>query len=231
MDDLWRLTGECVVVWARRGRGWSSGLPPALSPLPGPVAVIAARYDISPLGPFLELSVAEPARLGLRSGLCVTSMAVTSPAARTMCRQRWDLPTELAAMTWSCDGDERSLAWEERGIVLRGRPRGPWLPAVIPLRFVQCGPSGPTVVPRRIRGRLRLAAVRLEVAEGDRLRSLTGSHTGLMTPGLRMVLRPPRQPAGLLSSIPLRVPQVGPGPEPAALAATMAELRAYGSVG
>lgn len=231
MDDLWRLTGECVVGMARRGKGWASALPPVLSPFPGPVVVIAARYDFSPVGPYLEFSVAEPARLGLRTGLCVTSMAVTSPQARALCRQRWDLPTEVAAMTWSRDGDERSLVLEEREIVLSGRPRGPWAPVILPLRSLQGGPSGPVVAPRRMRGRLRMAAVDLRAPAGDPLAVVAGRHPGVMSAGLSMVARPPRRPTGLLSSIPLRVPHLAPGPEPASLTATMSELRAYGSVG
>ncbi|HUP70540.1 MAG TPA: hypothetical protein VM142_12115 [Acidimicrobiales bacterium] len=231
MDDMWRLSGECMVGFARRPRGWRSALPSALSPLFGPIAVIGVRYDVSPVGPYIELSVAEPARLGLRTGLCVTTMAVTSPAARALCRQRWELPTEVAAMTWSGDSEERSLVWEEREIVLRGRPRGPWLPVILPLRSLQGGPSGPVVAPRRMRGRLRMAAVVVEAPEGDRLATLAGRHPGVMSGALSMVAHPPRRPTGLFSSIPLRVPNLAPGPEPAGLTATMAELRAYGSVG
>ncbi len=231
VDDLWRLTGECVVGMARRGKGWASGLPAVLSPFPGPVVVIAARYDVSPVGPYLEFSVAEPARLGLRTGLCLTSMAVTSPRARVLCRQRWDLPTEVAAMTWSADGDERSLVLEQREIVLSGRPTGPWAPVMLPLRSLQGGAWGPVVAPRRMRGRLRMAVVDLEVPPGDALAVVAGRHPGVMSARLSMVAHPPRRPAGLLSSIPLRVPHLGPGPEPASLTATMAELGAYGSVG
>ncbi|HVE45417.1 MAG TPA: hypothetical protein VNA57_01540 [Acidimicrobiales bacterium] len=231
MDDLWRLTGECVVGFARRGDGWPSGLPSVLSSLPGPVVVIGARYETSPVGPYLELSVAEPARLGLRSGLCVTSMAVTSAPARELCRQRWDLPADLASMSWSGEGEERSLVWEDRALVLRGRPKGPRLPLMAPLRSLQTGPSGPLVIPRRLRARLRLAVVELQVPATDRLAALAGRHLGAVSTGLSMVAHPPRRPAGLLSSIPLRVPHLGPGPEPAAATATMTELRAYGSVG
>lgn len=231
VDDLWRLTGECVVGMARRGKGWASALPAVLSPFPGPVMVIAARYDLSPVGPYLEFSVAEPARLGLRTGMCVTSMAVTSRKARALCRQRWDLPTELAAMTWSQDGDERSLVLEEREIVVSGRPRGPWVPVMLALRSLQGGATGPVVAPRRLRGRLRMAVVELEVPSGDALAAAAGRHPGVMSAGLRMVAHPPRRPTGLFSSIPLRVPHLAPGPEPASLTATMSELRAYGSVG
>ncbi|MDP9403471.1 MAG: hypothetical protein M3P85_09070 [Actinomycetota bacterium] len=231
MGDLWVMSGECVLGWARRGPDWCSRLPAALSPVPGPVAVIGARYDDSPVGPYLELSVAEPARLGLRTGMCVTTMAVSSPRARAACRERWDLPAEIAAMRWSAEGEERSLVWEEREIVLRARPRGPWLPAVMPLRSLQSGAAGPVVVPRRFGSRLRLAEVDVDVPAGDSFASLRGRHAGAMTAGARMVTRPARRPAGMLSSIPLRVRQVVPGPEPAGLTATMVGVRAYGSVG
>lgn len=216
VSDVWLLSGECVLAWARRGPGWCTNLPGALSPLPGPLAVIGARYDDSPVGPYLELSVAEPARLGLRTGLCVTTMAVTSPQARAACRERWDLPAEVAAMHWSAAGDEWSLVWEEREIVVTSRPRGPWVPAVTPLRFLQSGRGGPVVVPRRLGSRLRLAQVDVDAPSGDAFAALCGSHPGAVTAGARMVTRPARRPAGVVSSIPLRVRRVVPGPEPAA---------------
>lgn len=225
------LSGECVVAWARRGPAWSTRLPTGLSPLPGPAAVIAARYDHSPVGPYLELSLAEPARLGMRAGMCVTSMAVTSELARAACREHWNFPAELAAMRWAAEDEERSLVWEDRGIAVRGRPRGPWLPGVVPLRTLQGGAAGPVVVPRRLGSRLRLAEVDVDVPDGDGLASVRGSHPGAITTGLRMVSRPARRPAGMLSSIPLRMPHVVPRPEPAGFTATIGEVRAYGSVG
>lgn len=231
MDDAWLVSGECVLGWARRGPGWRAGLPAALVALPGPLAVIGARYDDSPVGPYLEFSVAEPARLGLRTGMCVTTMAVTSPLARAACRERWGLPAEVAALRWSADGDERSLVWEEREIVLRALPRGPWLPAVLPLRYLQIGVGGPVIVPRRLGSRLRPAEVAVDVPAGDGLAPLLGRHAGAIAVGARMVARPARRPTGMLSSIPLRVRPVVPGPEPAALNATMVGLRAYSSVG
>lgn len=217
VGDTWLLTGECLLGWARRGAGWRTGLPPALTPLPGPLAVIGARYDDSPVGPYLEFSVAEPARLGVRAGMCVTTMAVTSAQARVECRKRWDLPAEVAALRWSADGEERSLVWEERQIVLRVHPHGPSMPAVLPFRYLQFGAAGLVVVPRRLGSRLRPAKMAIEVDSDDPLAALHGRHPGAVAVGFRMVARPARRPAGILSSIPLRVRHVAPGPEPASL--------------
>ena len=180
------------------------------------------RYDDSPVGRYLELSVAEPVRLGLRTGLCVVTMAVTSPRARALSRERWDFPTEVAALRWEADGDQQALIWEERGIEVRARPWGPWMPAVVPYRSLQCGPGEPVVVPRRLGARVRMAGVEIDVGETDALAALRGHHAGAVMAGVRMVTRPARRPAGLLSSIPVPVRPAIRGPEPAGMAATMA---------
>src|SRR4051812_2677622 len=66
-DAPWALVGECMVaVVSGRARGHNRGraeLPLGVSRLPGPALVVAMRYTDSPVGPFLELAVAEPARL------------------------------------------------------------------------------------------------------------------------------------------------------------------------
>src|SRR3954467_11843845 len=78
------LAGECLValVWGSGGGARRSGYPKGIRPLPGPTLVVGVRYTASPVGPFLELAVGQPARLGLRPGLCFTLSAVSSAPAR-----------------------------------------------------------------------------------------------------------------------------------------------------
>ena len=64
-------------------------LPDGLRPIPGPCSITAARYDDSPVGPYRELAVGQPARLGARLGMCITTMAVTSVDSRLGGRMNW----------------------------------------------------------------------------------------------------------------------------------------------
>src|SRR5689334_13253033 len=125
-DAPWALVGECILGVVRGGRRrhptWEGRMPSGVSPLPGPVIVLAVRYTESPVGPFLELAIAEPARVGLRVAFCVTTSVVSAPPARVGGRLGWGLPRELGRLTWTADGDDRALRWDERGIEVRGRP-------------------------------------------------------------------------------------------------------------
>src|SRR5439155_1679442 len=164
----WALVGECVVGVVRR-RKLASTLPAGIHRLPGPCVVTAVRYSDSPVGPYLELAVGEPARLGARPGLCVTTMVVTTAEARVGGRLNWGFPKEVGALRWRSHGDEREVVWEDRDIVVRGRPWGPAPPLLVPMRALQRRGDGPVVVPGRLRGRAQLARVELEVPDGDAL--------------------------------------------------------------
>lgn len=172
-------------------------------------------YDDSPVGPYLELSLAIPARLGLRPGLCVMAQVVTSAEARRVCREQWGLPTEVGPLRWSADGDERVMGWEERGLVLRARGRGPAVPTLVPARSLQWRPGGPVVSPRRLWARVRSAPCDMEVPADDELAWLLGAHPGVLLQGARVVASPARSPAGLLSSVPWREGARSAAPEPA----------------
>ena len=205
------------------------------------------RYDDSPVGPYMELSVLVPARLGLRPGMCTVAMVVTSAEARLECRRNWGLPAELGALRWSSGAAAdsgapdsvsgvgagvRTLSWEERGLLFTGRPFGPSVLApMVPVRSVAWRPTGAVVLGRRLRARVRAARCRIEVAAGDDLAWLAGSHPGVALTGVRIVAGAARRPAGLLSSVPWRERATGGAPEPAACAGYHGDPRAYGSVG
>lgn len=223
----WRMAGECVLGWVGGvPTGLRSLLPIGVRPLPGPAALVAVSYASSPVGPFLELSVGLPARLGLRPGLCVVFQLVSVADARLAYRSNWGTPASVGSMVWEVDGAARVLRCAPLGLTVRGTPVGPALPAVVPVRSVQRRSDGPVVVPRRFVALVRLARTevdwaappdrvveRLESGRGDDvnelLSSLLGSHPGAVMSGVRIIARPARHPAGLWSSLraPLTVPE------------------------
>ena len=84
----WKLVGECVLAWVPSSavRPWRTLLPEGVRSLPGPAALVGVSYQDSPVGPYLELSLALPARLGLRPGLSVVFQVVSAPPARVAYR-------------------------------------------------------------------------------------------------------------------------------------------------
>ena len=221
----WTLAGESIVglAWPRRPLG---PFPAGVRPVPGPVLVAAVRYSGSPVGPYVELAVGEPARLGVRLGWCMTTMVVDSAEARVGGRSAWGFPKELGTLVWDRDGDERSLRWVERGIEVRGVPARWRLPVLVPVRALQRRADGPVIVPGRLRGVARPARVEVDVRDGgDPLAPLAGRHRGCTVDGMRFVVRPARHPFGLASS--LRAPLAAPEP---ALSSSVPS-RAYSSAG
>ncbi|MGH9278016.1 MAG: acetoacetate decarboxylase family protein [Acidimicrobiales bacterium] len=181
-------------------------MPPDLHPLPGPCMVSASRFEESPVGPYLELAVGEPARLGARPGLCITTMVVDAHDSLIGGRLNWGFPKELGTLHWESEGEARTLAWEEGKVRIRAEPSGPALPVVVPMRALQRRADGMVVVPARLRGRARVSRVEVDVVEGDALAGLAGHHRGLLVSGLHLVVDPARRPAGLHATLraPLR---------------------------
>jgi len=184
-------------------------LPDGLCGLPGPCTFTANRFDDSPVGPYREFAVAQPARLGARAGMCVTTMAVTSVDARLGGRVNWGFPKELGTLVWLDEGDRRVLRWEERDIVVRATPTGPPLPVLCPLRALQRRADGLVSVRGLLRGRGRVARIEVDVPADDPLAGLAGRHLGLMVSGMRLVMHPARRPVGLAATLraPLRAPE------------------------
>ena len=204
----WVLGGESLLALAT-AKPPLADLPEGLGRLPGPCSITAARYDDSPVGPYRELAVAQPAHLGARVGLCVTTMAVTSVDSRLGGRVNWGFPKELGTLVWLDEGDDRVLRWEERNIVVRASPFGPPLPVLLPLRALQRRADGLVSVRGHARGRGRVAHVEVDVPADDPLAGLAGRHKGLMVAGLRLVVNPARRPVGLTATLraPLRAPE------------------------
>lgn len=205
----WRLVGECVLAWVPAPRSLRDLLPAGVSALPGRAALVAVSYDSSPFGPYLELSLGLPARLGLRPGLCVVFQALSQPDARRAYQAQWGLPAAVSPLSWWADGDERVMRCEEPEIEVRGIPVGPRFPAIVPVRSVQRRPDGPVVLPRRFLALVRLS--RTVVSTGpSALSAIAGSHPGAVMAGMRVVTRPARHPTGIWSS--LRAPLAAPDP-------------------
>lgn len=202
----WALVGECVVAVVSSGRGPAGGsrpgsLPPGLRPVPGPGLLVALRHADSPVGPYMELVIARPARLGVRLGWCVTDAVVTSPEARLAGRRSWGLPTELGNLRWCGRDDEVEVVWAERDLVLWSRAMGPGMPLLSPGRWLQRRADGPVVVPLRARGRARMARIVVDVPASDPLVHLAGRHLGAHLCGLSLVMERARLPSGLRATL------------------------------
>ena len=210
----WVLGGESIVCLARGG-GLVGPVPEGVRRVAGPCLVVAACYSGSPVGPYLELAVGEPARLGVRLGWCFTTMVVSSPDARLGGRASWGFPKELGTLTWersSSDGGGalRTMHWAERDVTVTGVPTRLVLPALVPVRALQRRSDGPVVVPGRLRGLARVARVTVSAPSEDPMSSVAGQHLGLVVDSMRYVVRPARHPFGLTST--LRAPLQAPEP-------------------
>ena len=204
----WLLGGESLLALASVKEPLGD-VPEGLRRVPGPCSITAARYDESPVGPYRELAIGQPAHLGARLGLCITTMVVTSVDSRLGGRINWGFPKELGTLVWLDEGDDRVLRWEERDIVVRASPVGPPLPVLLPLRALQRRADGLVSIRGHARGRGRVAHVDLEVPTDDPLAALAGRHRGLMIAGMRLVMNPARRPVGLTATLraPLRAPE------------------------
>ena len=220
----WVLGGESVVCLARGG-GRVGTMPEGVRRVAGPCLVVAACYSGSPVGPYLELAVGEPTRLGVRFGWCFTTMVVSSADARLGGRASWGFPKELGTLTWSRDGSVRSMHWAERDVTVTGVASRFVLPALVPVRALQRRTDGPVVVPGRLRGLGRVARVTVSAPADDPMSSVAGRHLGVVVASMKYVVRPARHPFGLTSS--LRAPLHAPEP---ALSSSVPP-GAYSSVG
>jgi hypothetical protein len=204
----WLLGGESLLAFASVKQPLGD-IPEGLRRVPGPCSITAARYDESPVGPYRELAIGQPAHLGARLGLCITTMVVTSVDSRLGGRINWGFPKEMGTLVWLDEGDDRVLRWEERDIVMRASPVGPPLPVLLPLRALQRRADGLVSIRGHARGRGRVAHVDVEVSADDPLAALAGRHRGLMIAGMRLVMNPARRPVGLTATLraPLRAPE------------------------
>lgn len=205
----WVLSGESLACLVR-GTVSSAPLPHGIVPVPGPSLVAAVCYSGSPVGPYLELAIGAPARLGLRLGWCLTTMVVDTPEARMGGRANWGYPKELGSLVWSVDGARRTLRWAERDVEVTGRTTRFRLPFLAPLRSLQRRADGPVTVPGRLWGRASLTTVAVSAPADDDLAALAGTHRGVHVAGMRFVVRPARLPLGSTSS--LRAPLHAPEP-------------------
>lgn len=198
----WALRGEALVALTRSRPRLE--VPDGILPAPGPTAVAAVRYTDSPVGPFLQMMVLVPARLGAHLGWCAVVAVVDRPDAVVGLRVSWGIPAEVGELRWfACDG-VRQLLWEDRDMSVKARGRGIGVPMVVPHRLVQSRADGPVVVPDRHWGLFRPALVTLDVGPRDELDCLHGRHMGATVDGVHRTISPARTPVGLLA--PLRAP-------------------------
>lgn len=206
----WTLSGEVIVALVRRPAfGDAFSLPAGLQPLPGPAVIWAGHWAQTPVGPFTELAVAVPARLGLRPGLCVTMSVVNNAEARMAGRLGWGTPRQLGSLRWLANGPHRTLEWADRDLEVRAEIRpgaGPFTKAWLGL---QQRSDGPVVVPTRLSGWIRRAHVSIDIPPGDSLEAIGGTRRGWIISGRSLVLQPSRRPTGLRGTF--LAPRVEPG--------------------
>lgn len=210
----WSLQGEIIVAFVRRRAGTGFALPQGLKPMPGPIVVWAGHWAQTPVGPFSELAVAVPARLGLRPGLCITMSVVNNADARLAGRRGWGMPRQLGSLRWLALGARRTLAWADRDLEVRAEVRpgaGPFTKAV---RGLQRRGDGLVVVPTRLSGWIRRARITIDVAPDDDLALIAGPRGGWIISGRSLRLQPARRPTGLLRTLlaPRLEPEVMPAP-------------------
>jgi hypothetical protein len=164
--------------------------------MPGPAVLWAGHWAQTPVGPFSELAVAIPARLGARIGLCVTFSVVTNADARMAGRLGWGLPRQLGDLRWVATGPGRRLEWWDREIEVTAQTRRISAPFAAALRAIQRGGDGPLIVPTRLRGWVRRADVMISVEPGDGLEELRAEQRGWLVSGRQVVLEPSRAPSG-----------------------------------
>jgi hypothetical protein len=234
----WELDGEALVVVCR-GTRFLPPLPPGLRRMPGPVLIIAVRWHDSPVGPYIEIAVAVPGRVGLRPGWCVVCMAVTSADARVGGVVNWGFPRLVGSLGWGITpGGGIDVAWLERDLELRARPPGRRaLPVLLPLRALQHRSDGLVLIPGGARGWARRTQASVDVPiEDPLLAPLRGEHRAVHVGGLQVTLRPAHHPAGLRATLlaPLQAPEVAAsdlGTTAGEAPLRWSPLRAYGSVG
>lgn len=198
----WALRGEALVCLVRKRP--AASLPEEIRPAPGPTAVAAVRYTDSPVGPFLQLMVMVPARLGGHVGWTAVTAVVDRPDALVGLRMNWGVPATVGELRWFARDGVRQLLWEDRDLSVKARGRGIGVPMVMPHRMVQVRGDGPVVVPDRLWGLFRPAVVTVEMSRRDGLDGLAGRHLGATVDGVHRTMAPARTPVGLLA--PLRAP-------------------------
>lgn len=174
-------------------------LPEGILPAPGPAAIAAVRYTDSPVGPFLQLMVLAPGRLGAHMGWCAVVAVVDRPDAMVGLRMNWGVPASLGELRWFARDGVRQLLWEDRDLSVKARGRGIGVPMVMPHRMVQNRADGPVVVPDRLWGLFRPALVTVEMSPRDGLDGMAGRHLGATVDGVHRTMAPARTPVGLLA--------------------------------
>lgn len=211
----WTLGGEWIVAAVDKPEGWPRP-PRPLRPVPGPLVLVAGRYHHSPVGPYTELAVGHPVRVGLRLALHVSLMVVDSTESRRQGRELWGFPKDVATLDWRVDGARRTLRWVERGVEVSATAGRLALPTPIPLRGLQWRDDGPVVVRGRLLAWVHPGHVDVSVGDDDELLApLAGRHRGAVLSGMSLVVGPATPvrslvPAGLRALLTPPVPSPMP---------------------
>lgn len=205
MDDApWALLGEAMVAFVARPRRGLKPLPPGIGRMPGPMVVLAEQFVDSPVGPYAVLSIAEPARSGLRTGLHISTCVVNNGEARRIMRQRWGVPAELGALRWSSEAGTTIMTWEEHELVIEATSDRRPFQTTFPVRMLQQRTDGPVGFPLKLKALVRSSRVSISIPEDDMFAFLAGNKRGFKLSNANMRLEGARRRRGLLS---LRAPK------------------------
>lgn len=182
----------------------------------GTGAVIwCGHWAQTPVGPFSELVLAVPARIGPRVGLSVVVNIVTSIDARVAGQLGWGFPRRLGTLQWLAVDNTRTLSWREGEVTIEGEAQGTTgRPYGTLFRALQHRVDGPVVVPIRVVGWSRRARLKVHAREEDEFAPVTGEVYGRLVGGRQVVLHPARRPLGVWRTFtaPLRAPDPGLSP-------------------
>ena len=196
-----------TLSWARP----PLALPDGIDTAPGPTAVAAVRYTDSPVGPFLQLMVLVPARLGAHFGWSAVRGRGRQARRRRRPQPSSGIPASQGELRWFARDGVRQLLWEDRDLSVKARGAASACPWSMPHRQCRPAPTDRWSCPDRRWGLFRPGPRHHRGQPARRLDRLIGRHLGATVDGVHRTGRPARTPVGLLA--PLR----GPGPGPRAI--------------
>ncbi len=210
-EAVWRLFGETIVLFARRETRCLE-LPRELRPLGGPALILLERYETSPAGPFISVSVGEPARLGVRPGYFFGLVSVSSAHARRAQQSYWGMPASVSAISWDVQGTTHRVEVRGGGMQVEAAVSDRAIPLMFPGRSLQVRQDGPIIISSRIRSSIAHRCRGELSFDGEHsCVGLRGEHGGFHLAGASVRRGPARHPLGVLSSFqaPLRAPEPG----------------------
>ena len=210
-NEPWALLGEAIVaVVPKRKAIGLKPLPRGIHEFPGPVLVAVERYVDSPVGPYTVLSIAEPARSGMKIGFHVSTAVVNNGDARRVMRQRWGLPAELGSVSWSTAGVKSIAVWDDHDLKLEVESTKRPFTSTLPVNLYQQRSDSHVKVPLRMKALVRRARVTISSPEDGMYAFLAGKRRGFKLSNMNVRVLPAKKRRGyFVLRAPGRMPEPG----------------------